>query len=125
MKMKGDYFWAAIYLAVLSATLAALLILAAPPMKDPKKIKTEKKVAADLIGQTTGGRESAWLFREGQIKDVEFLSQKGDQLVVALYLHTAETGEDFLMVVEINYHYCLTNCHTRIESVGQRYLKKL
>lgn len=94
-------------------------------MKDPKKIKIEQKVARDLVGQTTGGRESSWLFREGQIKDVEFLSEKGDQVIVALYLHTVETGDDWLMVVEVNYHYCLTHCHEKVESVGQRYLRKL
>jgi len=102
----------------------AVFLIGCSTVKKPKA-PPEDKIAADLIGHTTGGRESSWKFRPGQIRHLEVLSSRGDQVIALLMLHTAETGYKFMAIVEINYYFCLTHCHERIESVGLRYIRKL
>jgi len=106
---------------VKSISLAlAVFLIGCSTVKKPKA-PPEAKIASDLIGHTTGGRESSWQFRPGQIQRLEVLSSRGDQVIVLLTLHTAETGDEFMAIVEINYRHC----HQTIESVGLRYIRKL
>lgn len=108
---------------IASLLFAALLVGCA--VTEKPKAPPEARIAADLIGHTTGGRESSWKFRPGQIQHLEVLSSDGDQVIVLLRLHTAETNETFMAIVEINYFFCLSHCHEKIESVGLRYIRKI
>lgn len=77
---------------------------------------TESNLRHDLIGHTTGGRESSWLFREGQIKQLKIVSENR---IVNMILQSKETGESFFVTVQVNYR------NGKIESVGLLFIQKI
>lgn len=100
--------------------LLALTGCSSAPITGP-----EAKLKRDLLGHTTGGGHAAWNFRKGQIKQVRIISNTGDRVEAALILQSAETKEKFFAIVRVEYFYCLTNCHERVESVGLIYISKM
>jgi hypothetical protein len=76
------------------------------------------RIAADLIGHTTGGRESSWKFKTGDTVDLKILSDTPNEKTISVITGSDENGA-FFQVLKLTYS------NGKLITVGQLYIQKL
>lgn len=89
-------------------TIAGISILLGCQVPRP----TERSIRHDLIGHTTGGRESSWQFQRGQIQSLVVDDRQGNNIFVSVVLHDDRTPYTYDAKLKLTYK------HNRLVTVG-------